>query len=182
MRRPGFDPWVRKIPWRRKWQPTPLFLPGESHGRWNLAGYSPWGRKELDTTERLHFTSLHFFTSSFVKKSGFLWGSKEMMNEKPIASAPFSVTPWLVPVPGLIVKDSRCFHHTASWFCTLAWAVSLSGGPSFWTDYFLFMVQMVKTLPAMWKTWVWFLGWDDSLEKGTATHSSILAWRIPWIV
>ena len=48
-RRPGFDPWVRKIPWRRKWQSTPVFLPGESHG-WR----SPWGRKESDTTEQLH--------------------------------------------------------------------------------------------------------------------------------
>ena len=52
---PGFDPWVGKIPWRRKWQPTPVFLPGKSHGRRSLVGYSPWGRKESDTTERLHF-------------------------------------------------------------------------------------------------------------------------------
>ena len=52
--RPGFDPWVGKIPWRRKWQPTPVFLPGESHGRRSLVGYSPWGHKESDTTRRLH--------------------------------------------------------------------------------------------------------------------------------
>ena len=53
--RPGVNPWVRKISWRRKWQPTPVFLPGKSHGWWNLVGYSPWGLKELDTTEQLHF-------------------------------------------------------------------------------------------------------------------------------
>ena len=53
-RRPGFNPWVRKIPWRRKWQPTPVFLPGESHGQRGLVGYSPWGCKESDTTERLN--------------------------------------------------------------------------------------------------------------------------------
>ena len=41
--------------WRREWQPTPGFLPGESHGWRSLAGYSPWGRKESDTTGRLHF-------------------------------------------------------------------------------------------------------------------------------
>ena len=41
------------------------------------------------------------------------------------------------------------------------------------------VVQMVKNLPAMWETWVRSLGWEDSLEKGKATHSSILAWRIP---
>ena len=45
----GFNPWVRKIPWERKWQPAPRFVPGESHGRRSLAGYSPRGA-ELDTT------------------------------------------------------------------------------------------------------------------------------------
>ena len=47
-RRPGFNPWVGKIPWRREWQPTPVFFPGESQGQRSLAGYSPWGSKELD--------------------------------------------------------------------------------------------------------------------------------------
>ena len=49
-RRHEFYPWVRKIPWRRKWQPTPVFLLGKSHGQKSLVGYSPWGHKELDTT------------------------------------------------------------------------------------------------------------------------------------
>ena len=48
-------PWVGKIPWRRKWQSTPVLLPGKSHGWRSLAGYCPWGLKELDTTEQLHF-------------------------------------------------------------------------------------------------------------------------------
>ena len=48
-RRHGFDPWVRKIPWSRKWQPTLIFLPGKSHGQWSLAGYSPLGHREMDT-------------------------------------------------------------------------------------------------------------------------------------
>ena len=52
-RRPGFDPWVRKIPWRREWQPAPVFLPGEFHGQRSLVGYSPWGCKESDMTGRL---------------------------------------------------------------------------------------------------------------------------------
>ena len=52
-RRHGFDPWVGKIPWRRAWQPIPVFPPGESHGQRSLVGYSPWGRKESDTTEQL---------------------------------------------------------------------------------------------------------------------------------
>ena len=44
------------MPWRRKWQPTPVPLPGKSHGQRTLVGYSPWGRKEWDTTEQLYFT------------------------------------------------------------------------------------------------------------------------------
>ena len=50
-RRPMFDLWGGKIPWRRAWQPTPVFSPGASHGQRSLAGYSPWGRKESDTAE-----------------------------------------------------------------------------------------------------------------------------------
>ena len=48
----GFDRWVENVPWGRKWQPTPVFLPGESHGQRSLAGCSSWGRKKLDTIER----------------------------------------------------------------------------------------------------------------------------------
>ena len=44
------------------------------------------------------------------------------------------------------------------------------------------MAQLVKNVPAMQETWVLSLGWEDPLEKGKATHSSILAWRIPWTV
>ena len=47
-RRCRFNPWVGKIPWRRKWQPTSVFLPGKSHSQWSLVGYSSWGLKELD--------------------------------------------------------------------------------------------------------------------------------------
>ena len=59
-KRPGFDPWVGKIPWRRECQPTPIFLPGEFHGQRSLAGYSPRGYKELDTTERLSMQYIRF--------------------------------------------------------------------------------------------------------------------------
>ena len=43
----GFLPWIRKIPWKREWQPTPAFLPGKSHGQRSLAGYSPWRRERV---------------------------------------------------------------------------------------------------------------------------------------
>ena len=70
-RRRGFDPWIWKLPWRRKWQPTPVFLPGKSHGQRILAGYSPWGHRESDPTERLTLCavllhSLYYFFLFFV--------------------------------------------------------------------------------------------------------------------
>ena len=55
---PGFSSWIGTIPWRRKWQSTPVLLPGESHGQRSLVGYSPWGLNKSDMTERLHF---HFY-------------------------------------------------------------------------------------------------------------------------
>ena len=52
-KRHGFDPWVRKVPWSREWKPTLVFLLGKFHGQRSLEGYSLWGRKESDTTDRL---------------------------------------------------------------------------------------------------------------------------------
>ena len=49
--RRGCNPWVRKTPWRTAWEPTPVFLPGESHGQRSQAGYSPWGRKETQLSD-----------------------------------------------------------------------------------------------------------------------------------
>ena len=58
LKRHGFISQVGRIPWRRVWQPTPVFLPGESHGQRSLAGFSPQGRKESDTTEATQHTRL----------------------------------------------------------------------------------------------------------------------------
>ena len=64
--RPEFNPWVRKIPWSRKWQPTPVFLPGEFHGQRSLVG-TVHGLAESDTTEQLtHTQSLLYFFCSFL--------------------------------------------------------------------------------------------------------------------
>ena len=62
--RHGFDPWVRKILWRRAWQPTPVLLPGESHGQRSLvAPHSPWRLEELDTTEHTRKKSRDHLTT-----------------------------------------------------------------------------------------------------------------------
>ena len=67
----GLDPWVRKMLWRRTWQPTPVFLPGESHGERSLAGYIPWGHKELDTATNT-FTFMERITPKAASSLVFL--------------------------------------------------------------------------------------------------------------
>ena len=62
-RRCMFDPWVEKTPWRRKWHPTPVFLPGKSHGQRSVVGYSPWGCKRVEhdlATELTHMDVYKF--------------------------------------------------------------------------------------------------------------------------
>ena len=100
--------------WRRKWQPTPVFLPGESHGQRSLAGFSPWGCK------------------------------------------------------------SRTWLSTQSYIIQVSDTIKLRTRTSM-------VAQMVKCLPTMWETRVQSLGWEDLLEKEMATHSNILAWKIPWM-
>ena len=62
----SIGPWVGKIPWRREWQPTPVFLPGEFHGQRSLVGYCPWGHKELDMTEGITLSLSPRKASSFM--------------------------------------------------------------------------------------------------------------------
>ena len=73
------ETWVQslgqKIPWRRKWQPTPVFSPGESDGRRSLVGYCPRGRKESDTTDRLHFFRKH------IKKQRYYFVNKGLLSQ-----------------------------------------------------------------------------------------------------
>ena len=79
--RRGFHPRVGKVPWRRKWQPTPVFLPGKSHGEGSLEGHSPWGHEELDMTEQLNTqdntggntTLANFAQFERLKSFLFLW-------------------------------------------------------------------------------------------------------------
>ena len=73
-RRCRFSPWVGKIAWSRKWQPTPVFLPGKLHGQRSLAGCSSWGCKDLDTTERL---STHARNSGLIE---WIWKCSLLFN------------------------------------------------------------------------------------------------------
>ena len=111
------------IPWRRKWQLTPVFFPGKPCGQRNLAGYSPWVSKESDTTKQLNNNNTRDLCVCI--RFSQIW--------------PILRHSWDSPV-----------------------------------------VQRVKGLPAIRETQVRSLGQENPLEKEMVTHSSILAWRIPW--
>ena len=80
LRRHGFDPEIRKIPWSRKWQPSPVFLPEKSHEQRSLAGYSLWGRKESDTTVWLS-TCVHTHTHTHTRWYARVDGNGEEDNK-----------------------------------------------------------------------------------------------------
>ena len=78
-RRHGFDPWVGKIPWRRAWQTTPVFLPGKFHGQRSLVGYRPWGHKESDATEHwgtFWVTNYEIFQSRGQNQALYSWSCR----------------------------------------------------------------------------------------------------------
>ena len=78
-KRLGFNCWVGKILWSRKWQPTPIFLPGKFHGERSLMGYSPWGCKESDMTE-------HHSLIRGAALRGPWWGFRDTMSTKVLQS------------------------------------------------------------------------------------------------
>ena len=86
-RRHGFDPRVGKIPWRRKWQPTPVFLPGASREQRNLVGYSPSRHKESNMTER---SSTHPIPNILQSHLGIIWGF--------VPLCPLPCSPPLLPI------------------------------------------------------------------------------------
>ena len=98
-RRRGLHPWVGKNPWRRAWQPIPVFLPGESYGQRGLAGYSPWGCKESDTTEATQLAHIQEQPQSamdFMKHSskvhweGLFFSHRSQLSGAPPATAGLS--------------------------------------------------------------------------------------------
>ena len=77
-KRHRLDPWVRKIPWRKEWQPTAVFLPGESHGQKSLAGYSPWGHRRvrrLSTQHTWEIENISLIVQNFCGQRWFCQGS-----------------------------------------------------------------------------------------------------------
>ena len=113
-KRRGFNPWVGKIPWSRKWQPTPGFLPGESHGQRSLAGYSPGSCKEVDTAEHTRLRSFKPLVIVFFSADGsflihdfvFVFSNIVKMSRK-------------------IEKGKKIAEHTFanSWYSSVLWNI-----------------------------------------------------------
>ena len=99
--RPGFNPWLGQIPWRRKWQPTPVFLPGKSHGWRSLEGYSPWGHKESDMAERLHFLSFLSFSCDHLPRGLSPQISFQFSGPRDCHYLPCSQGSWWWPLMGV---------------------------------------------------------------------------------
>ena len=106
----GFDPWVRKIPWRRKWQPTPVFLPGKFHGQKSLGGYSPWGLQRVG-----HDSSDLEVTADDVGSWGAREGPKGSLVVLPGAGEELNC-------PCLLSHQQYCFIGGVSFF--VHWAIS----------------------------------------------------------
>ena len=129
----SFDCWVGKIPWRRKWQPTPVFLPGKSHGQRSLVGYSTWGPKESDATEHAHVqTEVHwaqsrlFLSHTIGKARAWLWTQRTFCHFVP-------VPPKLLLCPRVARGWSRAVQQTWGFWCR-------THGPGCWPLIFCLSV------------------------------------------
>ena len=120
-----FDPWFGKIPWRREWQPTPVFLPGEFHGQRSLAGYIQWGPKELDTTEQLtlslffHFHPRQSTVVPWCPWSGIDSRTQQLMPKSEGAQ----VSWWALHMSSCTLMYSTNFSSMAVHSSVLAWRI-----------------------------------------------------------
>ena len=144
------------FPGARNGNPLQYFCVG-SHGQRSQVGYSPWGHKRVGHnlgTKPPPLLSLGLPVELLSLHGKLL-----------------TITPAPFPSPCWAFRQFLCFR-------LLQVVLSLS----LWIQQASLVAQLVKNLPVMRETWVRSLGWEDPLEKGKATHSSILAWRIPWTV
>ena len=117
-KRHGFEPWVRKSPWRRAWQPTPVFLPWESHGQRSLVGFGAWGCKVLDTTGVTWHAHTHpyIYILYFSRQSNLLF-SMVTLGMSPLWECPTSRC--LSPLPQNPTSLSRQDQSSSGHLCWL---------------------------------------------------------------
>ena len=114
-----FDPWVGKIPWGRAWEPTPVFLPGESHGQKRLAGYGPHGHKDWSDLAHTH-TSRMIIDTKILNK---ILGSQIIMLT--ILKGLYTLVKWDLSQGG---KNNLISAHQSMWYTTLKiWRIGAGG-------------------------------------------------------
>ena len=123
IKRCGFDPWVGKIPWRRAWQPTPVFLPRESHGQRSLVHYGPRGHRESDSTEvTYHVQSWGIFLQRVLNcpDCGY---TETAFTQTKTQSCDRKFSPMLIvcEVPGILSQIVCYSHHISEFFVTAGW-------------------------------------------------------------
>ena len=116
-KRHEFNPWIGKVLWRRKWQPTPVFLPGKSHGQRSLVGYSPWCHKESDTTEHAHRTDYVLLLRIAVYLGFCHLQHEKLTNFWMCKFTVLPVVPTWLSREGCSQRDVSClyWHHQALW-------------------------------------------------------------------
>ena len=145
--------------WKHQFLGALPFLPSRSHNRlWPLGRPQPWLQTIVSKVMSLVFNTLSRFVTAFLPRSNHLIS-------------------WLQLPSAVMLEPKMRKSVTASTISPSICHVGIT-----WEVRDSLVAQLIKNLPAMRETWVWSLGWEAPLEKGTATHSSILTLRIPWIV
>ena len=179
---------------RRQWHPTPVLLPGKFHGRRSLPvhGITESRTRLSDFTFTFHFHALEkeMATHSSVlawrmpgmAEPGGPMGLHRVGHDWSNLAAAAAFMHMRGFPDSLASKESACNARDTSSIPGLGRATGEGIGYPLQYSWASLVAQLVKNPSVMRETWVWSLGWEDSLEKGKATHSSILAWRIPWTV
>ena len=160
--RPGFDPWVVKIPWRREWLPTPVFLPGELHGQGSLVGYLPWGHKEEDTTERLTL-SIHVMRAvSALIRNSTLVPCIGSMKSYPLdhQGSPF-----------VCILSLFNWHLNFPWFGPCEYCSQLSHAA--YLDYLYFLITVFLRAEQQWRR-------PPPHSKAAGSHAPSPHYRVGW--
>ena len=105
-RRHRLHSWVRKIPWRRKLQPTPVFLPEKSHGQRSLVGYSPWGGKELNMTQLLNNSNSSPPSSPPIQAATYYWAEFPVLYSRTLLVIHFKYSSMCMFIPNSIILSS----------------------------------------------------------------------------
>ena len=166
--------WISRVRWRKS-KNSAVFLRQSSNSEWYtndeyMSSYICTYPKIIYNTKRVNLNKLWTGGSAGKEFPWILW-------VQPGFNPCVGKIPWRkerLPTPAFWPGE---FHGLYSpWGCKES---DMTERLSLWSSL---MAQLVKNPPAMWEIWVWFLGWEDPLEKGTVTHSSILAGRLPWTV